>query len=411
MNTKHDAFSRDRLGRFIRLTFSLGPALLLVLISRLLRPFLTMRFGSLKSDRIGHFVLETELMLHEQDLGIHPRPNRSLDVYYAPRPVSNTQVEKMWSRVIRVWPRWLMVTVFRINRIVPGAKHHEVPPTSSTALDVHCLLDVTRPKMWFSDEEESRGKDLLERIGVGGNPFVCVIARDSSYYKKVLPGSDLSYHDYRNCDIDTYVPGMEALADKGLYVLRMGAVVEKPLQTANPRIIDYANSGFRSDFADIYLGANCKFCVSDGLGFFAIPAAFRRPNAYVNYAPFHMFYSSRACDLGIAKVFADAMTGEVIPLRKLVGRDISRLTRSELIDKASLKVLANTPDEISELMIEMNDRLDGVWESHIEADQLQKDFWGIFSRVIGSEGMKMHGEFRARFGEMYLKKHRDWFAD
>jgi putative glycosyltransferase (TIGR04372 family) len=204
---------------------------------------------------------------------------------------------------------------------------------------------------------------------------------------------------------------MEALADQGLYVLRMGSIVEKPVNSAHPRVIDYANSEFRSEFGDIFLGANCKFCVSDGLGFFAVPAAFRRPNAYVNYAPFHMFYSSRKCDLGITKIFKDPVSGEVIPLRHLIGRDVARLTRSELIEEAGLKLAANSPEEITQLMTEMNDRIDGTWVSHQDSEKMQEDFWKMFARVIGFEGLRIHGEFRSRFGETFLLNHHDWFAE
>jgi len=403
--------SISRLGRLMRIAVAVIPATVIVIVSRLVRPIVLVRFGALKADRIGHFVLETELMLQEQEVGIRPRPPRSFDIYYVPTPVSNKQVERMWSRVIRIWPRWLMVAVFRLNRVWIGSEKHVVPSATSTALDVHCLLDVTQPKLSFSSEEICRGRELLDQLGIGTSEYVCVIARDAAYYRTALPNLDLSYHDYRNCDIDTYVLGMEMLADKGIYVLRMGAVVEKRLRTSHPRVIDYANSGFRSDFADIFLGANCKFCVSDGLGFFAIPAAFRRPNAYVNYSPFHMFYSSRKGDLGISKVFIDQKTQEVVPLRNLIGRGVARLTRAELLEESGLTLQANSPDEIAQLMFEMNERLDGTWVSHDESETLQKEFWTMFAQVIGPEGMKLHDQFLARFGETYLRSHHDWFRE
>jgi putative glycosyltransferase (TIGR04372 family) len=304
-----------------------------------------------------------------------------------------------------------MAPVNRLNMMIPGGDIHVVPSATSTCLDVHNILDSYPPILRFTDEEERRGRQLLESLGVERGRYVCVIVRDAAYYKKALPNQDLSYHDYRNCDVDTYVAGMEALAERGLHVLRMGALVEKQLHSDNPHVIDYANSTLRTDFADIYLGANCKFCVSDGLGYYTVPAAFRRPNAYVNYSPFHMFYSSRASDLGISKVFTDSQSGEIVPLKHLIGKDVARLTRTELIAASGLRVKDNTPQEICELMLEMNDRIDGVWKSEAGDDQLQTQFWEMFKRVIGDEGLKIHGEFRSRFGAQYLRDHRDWFAE
>lgn len=396
--------------RLVRLVVTSPIALVFVLMSRLVRPFFTIRFGTLKSDRIGHFVLETELMIQEQLAAIKPRPRRSIDLYYAPQPISNVQVEKMWGRVLRMLPRWLMVPTFKINSWFPGAERHRIPTASSTCLDVLNLLDRSEPLLHFTPDEEDKGRALLESLGVGSTSYICVIVRDETYYKKALPHQDLSYHSFRNCDIDTYVEGLEALADQGLFVVRMGAVVGKPLRSRNPRLIDYANSDLRSAFGDVFLGANCKFCVSDGLGFYAIPAAFRRPNAYVNYSPFHMFYSSRTSDLGISKVFAEASTERVIPMRELVNYDISNLTRTERLESAGLRVVDNTPLEIKELLLEMNARLDGTWVPDPVDEELQGIFWSRFLEAIGPEGRAIHGEIRARFGANYLRAHREWIA-
>jgi len=396
--------------RLVRLVLTSPLALGFVLISRLVRPFVTIRFGALKSDRIGHFVLETELMLQEQLAGITPRPSRSIDLYYAPQPISNTQVERMWARVIRLLPRWLMVPTFKINSLFPDADRHRIKTATSTCLDVLNLLDRTKSILSFTPEEEKEGRALLESLGVGSAPYVCVIVRDETYYQKALPNQDLSYHSFRNCDIDTYVDGLEALADQGLHVLRMGAIVGKPLRSSHPRLIDYANSNLRSAFGDVYLGANCKFCISDGLGFYAIPAAFRRPNAYVNYSPFHMFYSSRSSDLGVSKVFADVRTGRVLPMRELANYDISNLTRTERLESAGLCVVDNTSQEIKELLLEMNARLDGTWVSDPIDEELQRSFWSRFLEAIGPDGRALHGEIRARFGADYLRAHREWIA-
>lgn len=396
--------------RLVRLILTSPVALIFVLLTRVIRPLVTVRFGALKSDRIGHFVLETELMLQEQLAGIKPRPGRSVDIYYAPQPISNAQVEKMWGRVVRIWPRWLMVPTFKISSLLPGADRHRIPTATSTCLDVLNLLDRTKALLSFTPDEEKRGKALLESLGVGSAPFVCVIVRDETYYKKALPNQDLSYHSFRNCDIDTYVDGLEALADQGVFVLRMGAVVGKPLLSSHPRVIDYANSNLRSAFGDMYLGANCKFCISDGLGFYAIPAAFRRPNAYVNFSPFHMFYTSRSSDLGIAKVFAEAGTDRVLPLHELADYDISNLTRTDRLKASGLNVVDNTSQEIRQLLLEMNARLDGTWVSDPVDEELQRTFWSWFVEAIGPEGRAIHGEIRARFGADYLRAHREWIA-
>ena len=63
----------------------------------------------------------------------------------------------------------------------------------------------------------------------------------------------------------------EKLADCGYQLLRMGSAVGKKIDTTHPGIIDYAISGKRTDFLDIYLSANCRFFISSGSGIDSVP--------------------------------------------------------------------------------------------------------------------------------------------
>ncbi len=395
--------------RMIRLIVSVPLALVFVIVIRVIRPFILVRIGAMRSDRIGHFVLETDLMLLEQEHGISPRPRRSIDIWYAPEPISNRVIYEMWKRVMRIWPNWFMVPVFRLNNLMPGSRAHQIPNTASTCLDVHNLIDDAPPHLSFTPSEIEIGNRTLKQMGLGeGDKFVCFIVRDAAYTKMAFPDKDMSYHDYRNCDVDDYVLAAEAVADRGLFVFRMGSVVAKPLRSTHQRVIDYANSRFRSEFMDVFLGANCEFCVSDGLGYYAIPAAFRRPNAYVNYSPFHMFYSSRACDLGIAKTVSSLKTGKRLNLSQMGENGIAQFSHTAQYSDAGVSIDSNTPEEIRDLMIEMLDRIEGSWKSQSGDDELQKSFWRKYSEVIGEQRTICHGEIRAKYGAQFLRDNRDW---
>jgi putative glycosyltransferase (TIGR04372 family) len=400
-----------RVRRAVRLALATPLAALLLVAIRLARPLVRVRLGAMRSDRIGHFALETELALCERETGIRPAPPRSLDLWYAPEPIANRALYRMWRRVMRIWPNWLMVPLWRLNERIPGGAAHVVPQTSSTCLDVHNLLDRCPPHLAFTEAEHARGRAGLAELGIGpSDRWVCVIVRDAAYTTAAFPGKDMSYHDYRNCDVEDYVEGAEAVAQRGYFVLRMGAVVARPMRSAHPRVIDYATSGRRSEFMDLYLGAHCAFCVSDGLGYYAIPAAFRRPNAYVNYSPFFMFYSSRAADLGIAKTMVDATTGRRLTLGEMGARGVAQLSATRDFAERGVRVVSNTPGEIRELMCEMVDRLEGTWRDAPGDDERQARFWASYLEVIGRQREICHGEVRSRYGAAYLRAHPDWVA-
>ncbi len=395
--------------RLIRLFLSVPLAFVFVIFIRVIRPFLLVRVGAMRSDRIGHFALETDLMLLEQEIGVSPKPSRSIDLWYAPEPIANRVIYEMWKRVMRIWPNWFMVPVFRLNNLMPGSKAHQIPNTASTCLDVHNLIDGAPPHLSFTPREIELGNKTLREMGLSeGDRFACFIVRDAAYTKMAFPEKDMSYHDYRNCDVDDYILAAESLADRGLFVLRMGSIVAKPLRSSHPRVIDYANSKFQSEFMDVFLGARCEFCVSDGLGFYAIPAAFRRPNAYVNYSPFHMFYSSRACDLGIAKTVSSLKTGKRLNLSQMGENGIAQFSHTSQYSDAGVSIDSNTPEEIRDLMLEMLDRIEDKWKPQSGDDELQTKFWRKYSEVIGEQRTICHGEIRAKYGAQFLRDNQDW---
>ena len=400
---------QTKLRRLARLAIAVPIALVFVLLIRVVRPLVIVRIGVMRSDRIGHFVLETELQQIEIERGIAVRPKRSFSIWYAPEPISNRVIYEMWKRVMRIWPNWFMVPVFRLNNSLPGSKAHQIPNTASTCLDVHNLIDGAPRHLSFTPSEIERGNKTLREMGLSeGDRFVCIIVRDAEYTKVTFPGKDMSYHDFRNCDIDDSVMGAEALADRGLYVIRMGSIVEKPMISKNPKIIDYANSRFQSEFMDVFLGARCEFCVSDGLGYYAIPAAFRRPNAYVNFTPFHIFFSSRACDLGIAKTVSSLKTGKRLNLSQMGENGIAQFSHTSQYSDAGVSIDSNTPEEIRDLMLEMLDRIEGKWTSQSGDDELQIKFWKKYSEVIGEQRAICHGEIRAKYGAQFLRDNQDW---
>ena len=400
-----------RLSRLIRIALTTPFALFFVLLIRIIRPVFLVRIGVMRSDRIGHFALETELWILERVSGVATRPKRSIDLWYAPEPIANRVLYKMWTQVLTIWPNWLMVTVFRLNQLIPGTSAHEIENATSSCLDVHNLLDIYPPRLKFTAMQLEQGQKGLAELGIKPTDrFVCFIVRDSAYTKKAFPEKDMSYHDFRNCDVNDYVAGAEALADRGLFVLRMGSVVSKPLVSNNPRVIDYANSKVRSEFMDLFLGAHCEFNVSDGLGFYAIPAMFRRPNAYVNYSPFFMFYSSRACDLGIAKTMIDTSTSKRLNLTEMGERGVARSRASVEFVKAGVSVKSNTPSEIRDLMLEMLDRLEGKWKAQPLDDELQNKFWNKYSEIIGPDRETFHGEIWSKYGAQFLRDNQDWIV-
>ena len=83
-----------------------------VIIIRCLSPFLVIRFGQLRAERIGHFAGNTELYLCERDLGTYG--SKTHDIFYVLPPICNNQLKKMWERSLNISPfayllKWLSI--------------------------------------------------------------------------------------------------------------------------------------------------------------------------------------------------------------------------------------------------------------------------------------------------------------
>ena len=381
-------------------------AIPIVLLIRLISPVLLIRVGVLVGDRIGHFAANTELYLCEKEAGIHPRKKYQIDLFYLATPACNQQLEKMWRRVVIIGPEFILHNMARVNHFIPGGKKHEVENTAQSDRDVHNLLERYETHLDFTEEEKDHGETVLRLMGIpNGAPFVCLIVRDEAYLKEKFKEKNYSYHDYRNSDIRNYLLAAEELAKRGCYVIRMGALVNTAFESTNSKIIDYATNGMRTDFMDIYLGAKCKFCISVGTGFDAIPLIFRRPVAYVNMVPIGYFFSFMKDFIGIFKYHISTKEGGKLSLSDIFSHDVGFSLNSSEYKNKGVTLVENTPEDIRELVIEMFERLEGAWQSTKEDRDLQDRFWELFKlkAIEEYEGSPLHGECYSRIGSSYLR--------
>ena len=245
-------------------------AVLVLLFALLISPLYLVRWQKMVSGRIGHFATNIELYCCERDSGINIPKQRYIDLFYTDKEVCNNQLKTMWKREITIVPylfgRILSKSeklIFYLESIFPIIKSHIIGIKTSEDRDIYNLLEKFTKHLEFTPYEENIGRQQLKDAGIPANAkFVCLISRDDAYLNSLSGGYDWSHHDFRNADIQTFVMAAEELAEMGYYVFRMGSVVNEPIRTEHPRVIDYATSAMRNDFMDIYLGAKCYFCIS-----------------------------------------------------------------------------------------------------------------------------------------------------
>lgn len=389
--------------------FLLILAVPLVIIVRLLRLLVTVRFGNVDSQRIGRFAINIELYLCERDAGMHGR--RKLDFFYFSKkpvygqklgkmwkPVCNEQLGKMVKRTVRVcnFMRW----VDKANHVFPGWQRHKISfPLASH--DVHNLLEKFPVHLNFTLQEERQGYAALRDLGISEKiAFVCLVTRESTYFDALDPQGTYDHHEYINTNFENFIDAAKELIRRGYIVLRMGAVVKEPLKTIFPGIIDYAATA-RTEFLDIFLSAKCSFYFGGPTGLLTIPMVFRRPRAMTNYVPMEFINTWGANDLSIFKKLWFKQEHRFLTFSETVKSGASRFLRTKEFVKAGLEVIENTPEENTALAIEMDERLKGRWVTTQEDEELQRRFWEIFPES------NLHGKIKSRIGAEFLRQNRN----
>ena len=365
-----------------------------VVIVRLLSPFVLVRFGGLKSARLGHLALNTELYTCEMDAGLDQR--RTLDVFYHGSTVCNRQLRKMWDRTLHV--HTFARHVDWLNRRLPGGGIHEI--TLPTDRDEHQLLGRTRSHISFTTDERDAGSKALSDLGVPeGASFICFHSRDSAYLESLRPGHNWGYHDYRETDVSNFVPAAEEMGRRGYHSLRVGAVIRDAVASDDPRVIDYAVDG-RSDFMDIYLVANCRFFLCSSSGLMGLANTFRVPLAYVDVVPLE-YTPPGARDLFIPKKLWLREEGRFLTFRETLSSGAGRFLRSDQFQALGVELVENTPEEVCALAVEMEERLRGTWQSGEENENLQGRYWALFNPTHVCYGSP------ARIGTEFLRQNRE----
>ena len=393
----------------------------------LISPIILIKFSPLRSSRIGPFASTTELYLCERDAGINQPKKNYLDLFYLPyRANANEQLAKMFKRSIKIYPEFLMTPFYYLNKFISiffyFSKKHDISHNSvcfNNEHDIYNLLENSKPHIEFTLDEEKKGKEYLNEIGLKqGDKFVCIIARDQAYLNKFFDGDTV--HTHRNVNIDNFILAAEELTKRGYFVIRMGKAVVSSIKSKNPKIIDYAMSNKRNDFLDVYLGAKCFFCLSSHTGFDNIPVIFRKPVAYISI-PIASFFTHNKDSIVITRHHYSIEKKRNLTLSEIVSSEIARNLWSSVLKQENLNIAESSSQDIKNLSIEITERLEGNWKDTDEDIRLQKKFWEIYSSspftsefthdvrpVDLKASNKLHGKIKIRFGTKFLKNNIDW---
>jgi putative glycosyltransferase (TIGR04372 family) len=385
-------------GKFLKLLL-LPFALATIAFIILIKPFVKIRIFEVW-ERFGHLVANTDVMrLKTLDHNQNHR-KKLITIYYNPekRP-SNKYMNSVWrNNLPSVRGQWGLLLTF----ITKHSKFME-KPNLSTDIDFDGLYLKNLPLPKFSDEDNLAGQNFVNKFCPSGK-FICLIVRDATYLS-ARDDNDWSYHNFRDSNIGSYIQAAEKLAEMGYTVFRMGAVVEKPLESSHPNIIDYATNGMRTEFLDIYLGAHCTFCVSNSTGFDAVPRIFKRPLLIVDEAILFEPSLLSLNTIHFPKKIVENLTNRELSLEEVIKRGVAKSPRSAAFKDAGVEIRDLSSEELVEAVTEMAQRVEGTFVETPEQKEMQAKLKHILSTHPKLQPTPNYYPIRAEFASCFLSRY------
>ena len=365
----------------------------------LLSPFILIRIGFLRMHKIGSAI---ELELYFAEKKILENNKKTLDVFFRETKIANNYLFELQKKKIIVLPKFIFKNLFRI--FIKFKKHnHLIPVTFKTFdRDINHVLYKTKQVIQIPKVDKIKGLNYLNKRKVKNiSKIILLNVRDSAYYG-FKPSSE-----FRNADINKFIPAIKFLVSKGYYIFRTGAKVSKKVNFKHKNFIDYASNGDRSEFLDIFLADICNFCITTSCGYDSVPAGFRKPLVVVNYSPIDYFVSEKKA-ITIFKHPYDIDTNRKLPLSDLYSLGLNQAlnTQDYLIKGVTLK--ENSSTEIKEVIKEAHG-LFGKKNYGYKTTKNQLKFQKtINSKVKTPWGSRLHNKFVGKIGENFLIKNRQF---
>ena len=221
----------------------------------------------------------------------------------------------------------------------------------------------------------------------------------------MYPKRNWSYHDYRDSDINTYLLAAKNLMNKNYNLIRIGKLPKNKLNylkydiQESDNIFDYSDSNIQNDFHDIFLLKYCKFFICSETGISSVPEIFNVPCVYTNWPMIEEISLWPKNALYIFKKIYSKSENRYLTFKESFNYNFSESDNYQKMKDNKLILVDNTPEEINDVSLEMQMRLDDQWTETPEYINLQEIFWNLFKGIEKSPNL--------RIGSKYLYDNKD----
>lgn len=393
---------KSRLRRVAQLASGFA-VLPLLLVLRLIRPWLRLELCVVGSQRFGHLALEPEILLSRLKLNDAPVRPSTVHLWSFGREYvqSNRALAKMWNKEVRFAPGILVGALIRGGKLVPSLALVVTPLSIHGPLNV---LDRTDSQLKRQVNAESR--TILKSLGIKpGTPYVCVAIRDAGYYARTGTRESKGY-SILNFELATFEAAVRRLIAHGYVVVRMGTPTSNTLPDLSG-FIDYANSPLRDELSDIVLIRDCEFVLSTQTGIDAVALALRRPVMYVDTVRLSQFFLGTRLATWNPVKFVSSDGGAPMNLFQLVNSSFMWMEDPDEFMKSGTHFFRSSSVEIESMVDSYVRERRGPAPS--EWNSLRGLANNCMTMALGARGQAIWGDVTAPLNGWWLEQNHEWF--
>lgn len=379
----------------------------IILLIKLVKPFVLVRFQEVMSDRLGHFACNIELYLHER----RQKKKKHFDIFFYGRHVCNAQLGKMWKKKIKVLPYIIIAPIFSTYKTFKKLRlisdDHEIPEPVSNDRDIFNFIDKNPANIKFTNSEILYGDNQLKKMGLINNKFIVLHIRDDNYI------NEESKTGLKLVNPDHYIDAINFAIKRNYKVVRIGKNPKQRINVTNVFFIDYPFSKFQNDFMDLYLTFKCELILGNNSGGTLAPLyLFRTPTVITDFAPIGIMHSYSNKIFTIFKKCKFKDSSKILNISEIFSNNLAFTEDKKDYLEKFVELLDNTPEEIKDLLEEAIDEIEGKRILSEDFIALRKKFYSYYlfnckkfnDKYFNNELRIWHGELKFNVGQKFLKR-------
>lgn len=372
--------------------------ILTILILNILRYFVAIKFCHIYSSRIGHLTINF-------DSAILSIPENTILLCSHERKISNKFILNIFKKQKKVYFKNFFKYFYNaILTVNPNSKFIINWKVYGPAFSFKLRFNSKIQLPFYSDIELEK---VFSKYNVKKD-FVCLHARNNLYLQK-HGLDDKNFHDFRNFDFDDYALVIEYLKNKNISAIKLGETfAEESFKI--PENSFFSSKDFNlNEEIDYLVNAYSRYNIIGNSGISGISYILRKKIIYANLIPLNLpnlSYCSPGSIILPKKLF-DNQKGRLLTFRENLDINFSIHSENDPYINNNLTVINNTPKEILEAAIEM--------EEHLEADnqnkhtKLNDQFWKSITDNNHEKINYLKNELKLSVSNKFLENNQNLF--